>query len=58
MLNRQTEILNMLTQKQVRTDIASQQRLELSFLLKFPQNSSHKITVSRNLAGFSFPVVN
>ena len=47
----------MQTQKQVRTDIAWQQRLESSFLLKFPQNASQKITVSRNLAGISFPAV-
>ena len=33
-----------------------QQRIEPSFLLKFPQNTSHKIAVSRNLAGFSIPV--
>ena len=46
----------MQTQKQVLIDIAWLQRLEPTFLLKFSQNVSHKITVSRNLARFSFPV--
>ena len=32
--------------------------LQQSFLLKFPRNAWYKITVSRNLAGFSFPVAN
>ena len=32
--------------------------LQQSFLLKFPCNAWYKITVSRNLAGFSFPVAN
>ena len=30
--------------------------IEKSFLLQFPQNASRKTTVSRILAGFSFPV--
>ena len=46
----------MQTQRQLRTDIVWRQRLEPSSLLKFPQNASHKITFSRDLAGFSFPV--
>ena len=31
-------------------------RTRADFLLKFPRNISHKITVSRNLDGFSLPV--
>ena len=46
----------MQSQNQVRTDVVWQQRLEPIFLLKFPRNASDKITVYRNLAGFSFPV--
>ena len=31
-------------------------RAEFPFHEKFPRNASHKITISRNLAGFSFLV--
>ena len=43
-------------QKQVRTNIVWQQRLEPTFLLKFPWNVSSKITFSSNLAIFTFSV--
>ena len=49
-------IKQMQTQKQLRPNIMWWQGLVLSFLLKFPQNFSHVITVSRNLVGISFPI--
>ena len=58
MLSKQTKILSKCRhKKQLCTNIIWSHRAELSFLLKFPWNASHKITVSRNLAGFSFLVV-
>ena len=46
----------MQTQKQVCTSIRKYETLVLRFLLKFPRNALHNITVSKNLVGYSFSV--
>ena len=57
MLNKRTEILNKCRHRNKYALISDDStRLEPIFLLKFPLNASHKMTVSRNLVGFSFPI--